>query len=180
MTEQNQNSNPEQLEVKKQNLELDLSTSEWTATLAEAPVYAKKGMVEARILTEDEQLDTVLADGTVETSRTVPAGEVVVTNPGGEKYAIEREKFDKRYDATAEEGVYRAKGMARAVDNPTGQDIQIMAPWGELQFGGPDCKIATVFDPENPDEVGPDRYIIGRQEFEDTYGPIEEVLASEV
>lgn len=70
--------------------------------------------------------------------------------------------------------------MARAVDNPTGQDIQIMAPWGELQFGGPDCKIATVFDPDNPNGVGPDRYIIGRQEFEDTYGPIEEVLADEV
>ena len=163
-----------------QKLELDLSTEGWTEKLAGAPVYAKKGMVEARILTEDEQLDTVLADGTVETSRTVPAGEVIVTNPGGEKYAIEREKFEKRYDTTVEEGVYRAKGMARAVDNPTGQDIQIMAPWGELQYGGPDCKIATVFDPDNPNEVGSDRYIIGRQEFEDTYGPIEEVLADEV
>ena len=177
MSELNIQTSPEQ---NLQKLELDLTTEEWTEKLAEAPVYAKKGVVEARILTEDEQLNTVLADGTVETSRTVPAGEVIVTNPGGEQYAIEREKFEKRYDTTTEEGVYRAKGMARAVDNPTGQDIQIMAPWGELQFGGPDCKIATVFDPDNPNGVGPDRYIIGRQEFEDTYGPIEEVLADEV
>lgn len=167
-------------EINKQKLELDLSTPEWEATLAEAPVYAKKGMVEARILAEDEQLDTVLADGTVETSRIVPAGEVIVTNPGGEQYAIEREKFDKRYEVTSEDGIYRAKGMVRAVDNPTGEDIQVMAPWGELQFGGPDCKIASVFNPDNPDEVSSDRYIIGGQEFEDTYGPIEEVLADEI
>lgn len=40
--------------------------------------------------------------------------------------------------------------------------------------------IATVFDPDNPYEVGSDRYIIGAAEFAETYGPIEEVLADEV
>lgn len=167
-------------EQSKQNLELDLSTEEWTARLAEAPVYAKKGTVEARITTEDEQLDTILADGTVETSRIVPQGDIIVTNPGGEQYAIEAAKFGARYEATAEEGVFRAKGMARAVENPTGQNIEIMAPWGEKQFGGPECMVATVFDPDNPNEVGSDRYIIGKDEFEETYGPIDEVLADEV
>ncbi len=70
--------------------------------------------------------------------------------------------------------------MARAFTNDTGRPIEIMAPWGEPQFGDADCKIATTFDPDKPDEISADRYIIGRQEFEDTYGPIEEVLADEV
>lgn len=65
MSELNIQTSPEQ---NLQKLELDLTTEEWTEKLAEAPVYAKKGVVEARILTEDEQLNTVLADGTVETS----------------------------------------------------------------------------------------------------------------
>ena len=55
-----------------------------------------------------------------------------------------------------------------------------MAPWGEPQCGDENCMIATVFDPDNPNEIGADRYIIGADEFAETYGPIEEVLADEV
>lgn len=76
--------------------------------------------------------------------------------------------------------MYRAKGMARAFKNDTGAPIEIMAPWGELQQGDENCMIATVFDPDNPNEIGSDRYIIGSDEFAETYGPIEEVLADEV
>ena len=45
-----------------------------------------------------------------------------------------------------------------------------MAPWGAEQFGDSECLLATVYDPNNPDEIGKDRYIIGREEFLDTYG----------
>lgn len=166
----------EQLPKPKQ--ELDLSTDEWTERLGNAPVYAKKGIVQARRANPGERVTTTLADGTEETVNTAGEDEVVITNSSGEQYIIGTEKFGKRYEATEEEGVFRAKGMARAVQNPTGTDIQIMAPWGEPQYGGPDAIVATVYDPEQPDQVSSDRYIIGADEFKSTYAPYEEVYGN--
>lgn len=165
----------EKLPQPKQKLELDLSTDEWTERLGGAPVFAKKGKVQARVAAEREEVRTTLADGTEETVNVAEPGDVVVTNPGGERYVLKADNFAKRYEATEEEGVFRAKGMARAVANPTGTDIEIMAPWGEPQYGGPDCMVATVFDPDQPDVIGADRYIIGGEEFAETYAPFEEV-----
>lgn len=165
----------EKIPLEKTSKELDLSTEEWTERLGGAPVFAKKGKVQARVTVEREEVHTTLADGTEETVNVAEPGDVVVTNPGGEKYVLKPDNFDKRYEATEEEGVFRAKGMARAIQNPTGTDIEIMAPWGESQYGGPDCMIATVFDPDQPDLIGNDRYIIGAEEFQDTYAPAEEV-----
>ena len=159
----------------KQTLELDLSTDEYTERLAAAPVYAKKGKVAARQVSEREEVRTTLADGTEETVNVAEPGDVVVTNPGGESYVLKIDNFAKRYESTDEEGGFRAKGMARALQNPTGQPIEIMAPWGEKQFGNADCMVATVFDPEQPDAIGADRYIIGAEEFATTYAPYEEV-----
>lgn len=150
---------------------LDLQTDEWTHALVEAPIYKKFGKVHAQIAQGGETLQTVLSDGTVETTNTANPGDVIVTNPGGERYIIGANKFDSRYEATDEDGVFKAKGKARITPNPTGQPIKITAPWGEEQFGGPDALIATVYDPENPDDVSPDRYIIGRDEFNATYVP---------
>jgi hypothetical protein len=135
----------------------------------------KKGIVGVRQVSEREEVRTTLADGTEETVNVAEAGDVVVTNPGGEKYVLKPDNFAKRYEATEEEGVFRAKGMVRALPNPTGQPIEIMAPWGEKQFGNPDCMVATVFDPDQPELIGTDRYIIGAEEFRATYAPIEEV-----
>lgn len=159
---------------------VDLSTEEYTAKLAEAPVFAKKAEVNAAIAAGGEKIETVLADGTVETTNVANPGDAIITNPGGEKYIIPAETFTKRYEATTEEGVFRAKGMSRAFKNDTGAPIEIMAPWGEPQYGDENCMIATVFDPDNPNEIGADRYIIGAAEFAETFGPIEEVLADEV
>lgn len=164
----------------KQTQELDLSTDEWTERLGSAPVFAKKGKVAARQVTDREEVRTTLANGTKETVNVAEAGDVVVTNPSGEQYVLKPDNFAKRYQATEEEGVFLAKGMARAVANPTGADIQIMAPWGEPQYGGPDCMVATVFDPEQPDVIGGDRYIIGGAEFAETYAPYEEVYGQQV
>ena len=165
--------NPEQPKL------LDISTPEYTQMLVEAPVFAKKGTVEARQVTVPEEVTTTLADGTQETVNTAVPGDFVITNPGGERYILKPDNFAKRYEATDEAGVYRAKGMARAFQNPTGAEIDIMAPWGEVQHGGPDCMIATTYDPENPDEVGSDRYIIGAAEFVDTYATYAEVYGTQ-
>lgn len=162
-----------------QVLELDLTTQEVTDALAQAPVFAKKGVVQARPATPGERIVTVLADGTEETSNVAGENTVVITNPGGEQYIIGADKFNSRYSATEEDGVFRAKGMARALQNPTGGDIEIMAPWGEKQFGDAQSMIATVYDPDQPDVIGSDRYIIGGAEFQDTYAPVSEVYGDQ-
>lgn len=160
--------------------ELDLSTEDYTERFANAPVYAKKGVVRMRPATPGEQITTVLADGTSETVNTAGENDVIITNPGGEEYIVNADKASKRYEATDEDGVYRARGMARAFQNPTGAPIEVMAPWGEIQSGGPDCMLATAFDPDSPEVIGNDRYIIGYEEFKNTYGPADEVLALQV
>ena len=151
--------------------ELDLQTGEWTRALAKAPIYRKFGKVRAEVAQGGESLQTILADGTVETTNIANPGDIIVTNPGGERYIIGASNFNLRYEATDENGVFRAKGKARIVPNPTGRPIKIVAPWGEEQFGGPDALIATVYDPNNPDEISANRYIIGRSEFNTTYVP---------
>jgi hypothetical protein len=154
-------------------VEINTQTPEMTENLSAAPLFEKTAKVQAREAIEGEVIQTVLEDGTVETSNTASAGDVVITNPGGEQYIIGNEKFMSRYEPTEDVGVFKAKGMVRAIDNPTGGDILVIAPWGEVQIGGPDAKILVSVDPENPDAViGTDRYIIGGQEFLDTYGPV--------
>jgi hypothetical protein len=150
---------------------LDLQTDEWTAKLAQAPIYKKTGKVKAQVAQGGEIITTTLADGADETTNSANPGDVIVTNPTGEQYIIGSEKFDSRYEKTNEDGVFKAKGKARIEPNPTGQPIKITAPWGEEQFGDADALIATLYDPDKPDEVGPDRYIIGRDEFNSTYVP---------
>jgi len=72
------------------------------------------------------------------------------------------EKFENKYELI-EGDTYNAKGEIVAIQNPTGEPITIIAPWGEEQHGGPDCWIA-----KNPDDPS-DRYIIGGAEFAETY-----------
>lgn len=171
-----ENDKNKELQVETQTV--DLSTEQYTQLLTEAPVYAKKAIVEARQTTEREEVKTILADGITETVNVAEPGDVIVTNPGGEKYVIKSEKFAKRYEAIDENGTYRAKGMVRIVENPTGTPIEITAPWGEKQFGAANCMVATNYDPEHPEEISNDRYIINHQEFLDTYGLASDVLGT--
>lgn len=54
------------------------------------------------------------------------------------------------------------------IDNPKGVPISIIAPWGEEQVGNVNCKLlAGVLDDGTPNTE--DKYIIGGQEFADTY-----------
>jgi hypothetical protein len=83
------------------------------------------------------------------------------------------------YEPTDVEGVFRAKGMVRAIPNPTGQSVEITAPWGEPQYGDAECLFASVYDPAQPDVVGPDRYIIDNDSFLATYGTLQEVYGQQ-
>jgi len=156
-------------------LKIDLSTSEYTERLARAAIFAKKGEFKAQKVKEREEISTVLADGTVETVNWAEIGDMIVTNPDGERYILNSIEFGKRYRPTSQGSVYTSKGMIRAIVNPTGRPIEIMASWGDPQFGAADCIIATVYDEKCPDEIGSRRYIIGGQEFADTYAPVDEV-----
>lgn len=134
---------------------------------ASAPVFRKNAVVTARRAERPEPLATVLADGTVETERIVPAGEWIITNPGGEQYAIEDEKFGKKYTPDGPDGTYRAAGEIRAFQSPFPGPITIIAPWGEEQHGNAGRYLAAGIDDNG--EPTEDRSIIGEQEFADTY-----------
>src|SRR5581483_819943 len=106
-------------------------------------------------------------------------GEPVITNPGGEEYVPMGgwEQVRRRYDALGG-GRWQAKGMVRAVVNPTGAEVTITAPWGEEQHQGPDCMIAVEYLPSAPGEIGSDRYLIGAAEFAETYALAADVTGS--
>lgn len=165
------------VETEPEYLELDLNSPAMTELfakaeifyLAEAGKYSKKGEVHARAAVPGEEITTVLEDGTVETVNTAEENQVVIINPGGEQYIIDGEKFMQRYESTEETNVFKAKGAVRAFRNQTGRPIQIMAPWEQPQLGDEQCMLATPFNPEQPDEISSDRYIIGAEEFDETY-----------
>lgn len=157
----------EQIDAIKVVKHINLQDAENTERFNAAPLYRKSAVVTARRTTTAERLDTVLSNGLVETSREVPAGEWIVTNPGGEQYAISDEKFSSRYELRGD-GQYQAKGVIRAFQNPTGGDVEVMAPWGEMQYGDANCWFAAgTSDDLNPTK---DCYIIGGDEFKETYG----------
>jgi hypothetical protein len=151
-------------------MKLDLSAEEFTARFAKAPVYRKSAVVRIRTATPGEVVATVMADGRTETTVTCTGGEPAVTNPGGEQYVPMGgwEQVSRRYDPLAGD-LWLAKGMVRAFPNPTGEDVTILAPWGEEQNQGPDCLFAAEYLPDRPDVIGADRYLIGGAEFAETY-----------
>lgn len=57
--------------------------------------YAKFARIQAIEAVGGEVIETILADGTKETSNTANAGDWIVTNPGGEKYIVPAAKFPK-------------------------------------------------------------------------------------
>ncbi|MES2007094.1 MAG: hypothetical protein V4436_03225 [Patescibacteria group bacterium] len=123
----------------------DLKTTTTLAALAAAPIFKKQGTVRARPAVANEQIVTKLASGQEETTTTAKDGEWVVTNPGGEQYMVRGDKFDSRYEPTAEAGVYQAKGFCRAIVNPFGFPIAIDTSWGE-QKGDEHCLVAINCD----------------------------------
>ena len=92
----------------------------------------------------------------------------LVTNPGGEQYLIGSEQVRARYVHLGVDR-YQAKGAVRAFPNPTGRDVTVIAPWGTEQNGGPDAMLAVAVDAYAPHVIASDRYLIGGQEFADTY-----------
>lgn len=157
---------------KKENLmvfeKIDRKSPGIMSALANARVFKKYGQVKARPAVVGEKITTTLQGGAEETVNTAQAGDWIVTNPSGEQYIISEKKFFARYEATNEDGVYKAKGSCRAIVNPFGKPIEIMASWGTPQTGGTDCMIADTCD-EDGSNMGGEPYLIDADAFAKTY-----------
>src|SRR3989339_2260187 len=136
---------------------IDRKAPEIMEALANAQVFKKQGQVNARPAVVGEGITTTLESGAKETENTAQEGDWIMTNPSGEQYIISEKKFFGRYEATSEDGVYKAKGSCRAVVNPFGKPIEIMASWGSPQTGGADCMIAETCD-EDGSNMGGEPY----------------------
>ena len=140
-----------------------------TYVMREIPVEGKGGCVRSAEL---------------EDTRIVEVGEWIATNPKAwetdrdNNYAIPDATFQKRYEPTDEPGVYRAKGMARIIQNDTGDSVEIEAPWGGPQNGDAKCYFCAPYYKEDPDNLAEgDRYILSENDFAAS-GLADEVLGA--
>ena len=118
----------------------------------------------------------------LEDTRPVEVGEWIATNPKAwesdrdNNYVIPDATFHKRYEPTDELGVYRAKGMARIIQNDTGDTVEIEAPWGGPQNGDAKCCFCAPYNKDDPEDLAEgDRYILSENDFA-AYGLADEVL----
>lgn len=162
---------PNNKEAKMSFLKIDRKSPEIMQALSEAPLYKKQGRVQARPAVSGEHITTTLAGGNKETVNTANEGDWVMTNPSGEQYIISEKKFFGRYEKTDTDGVYQAKGYCRAIKNPFGKPIEIIASWGEPQTGNENCMIADVSDAEGDLEGEP--YLIDASAFAETYKQVQ-------
>lgn len=76
-------------------------------------------------------VETIMSDGHVETKKTAgPNGGYKVTNPTGEQYLVDTEKFESIYDKTGHDGIYQPKPDPRKMVT-VDKNISFKAPWGE-------------------------------------------------
>lgn len=139
--------------------------------LADAPVFKKQGRVNAHRATVGERIVTTLKGGMKETENTAKEGDWIVTNPSGEQYIVSEKKFLDRYEPTDEDGTYSAKGYCRAIVNPFGRPIEIMARWGSPQTGGADCMVVDTCDKDGSNR-GNEPYLIDASAFRETYAQV--------
>lgn len=145
-----------------------------------APLYQKQAdptrAVAARRVEQAEPVQTrvATADGEhyAETSNLARPGDYIVTGVQGEEYVVTAENFARLYQPAHDQsgaaiaGRYQPRNIVRALPNPTGVEIVIMAPWGQPMRGDADCVLVES-------QVTGERYLIARGAFEDTYRPIE-------
>lgn len=148
-------------------LQIERKSPEILALISESPVYKKVGEVHARPAVEGEIITTTLSSGEEETSKTAKSDEFLVTNATGEQYLIPRSVFLERYQSTDQVGIYTAHGFCKAVPNPYGKPIEILASWGSPQRGDESCFIADTCDADGKLKGEP--YLIAAEVFAETY-----------
>lgn len=147
---------------------LDFSNIRETYSKVQDPSKA----VEVEFSETAQEIKTIITEedgtGRVETVNTANPGDAIVTGKKGERYVVGAEDFGKLYEPLADEdgvtsdGRYLPRNVVKCMENPTGQEIIIDAPWGGEQTGGADCMIVES-------QINGDRYLIERSAFEMTY-----------
>lgn len=89
-------------------------------------------------------------------------GSMIVHNPDGEDYIVKPDKFDGKYRATAQKGVYEPIGDV-IVGLRIDEDITFLAPWGSDIF----APKGSVLNITNLNDI----YSITNLAFEKTYTP---------
>ena len=127
--------------------------------------YAKFARVQAQQAKGGEEIVTILADGTRETTNVAKAGDFIITNPGGEQYIVDAQKFAKRYEAAMDLGAgwYKPKGAPQKFVK-IDQDMIIVASWGEKQV----LKKGAYLNVTNLNDI----YGVAADEFRGTYKTI--------
>ena len=148
-------------------VKIDRKSLEIIKALESAPVFKKQGGVGAHPAKDGEEITTTLESGAKETVNKANEGDWIVTNPSGEQYIISGKKFLERYESTEKAGIYLAKGFCRAIKNPFGKQIEIMASWGSPQTGDVRCFIADTCDADGKADGEP--YLIDADAFTKTY-----------
>jgi PGDYG protein len=148
---------------------LDISEDMYQLHPQSARMYRKTGTVNIERVAESTSVVTTIINknGTfTETTNVATPGSYIVTNPGGERYVLDKNTVKNRYEHI-ENDVFAAKGLCKAVENPFKQPIKLMASWGEMQYGDSDCYIAVTCDEHGVTTSDP--YLIDREAFERTY-----------
>jgi hypothetical protein len=146
---------------------IDRKSPEITRLLSSAQLYQKHVQVTARKVLLGEKIETILADGILETTRIGSENEWLVTNPTGEQFILSDAVFTARNQPTDTQGVFAAVGYIRAIPNPYASQIEIHASWGSPQYGDQDCFIVDICDQNGVCSGEP--YLIGGDEFLATY-----------
>lgn len=153
----------------------DLTEEGFDKKLETAPVFEKNVVVRVSLAKGGEIVKTVI-NGHLETEHTAKNGDIIITNPNGERYIPLKHIFPTRYvkltpqnGANDFEGEWRACGKIRAIKNPWGKEISIPAPWGGLMNGDANCMLATMADDNGKILDNKDMYIIAPDEFATTY-----------
>lgn len=148
-------------------LHIERKSPDIMEALKTAPIFKKDALVQVRRAVLGEKISTTLTHGEVETINTAGSEDIIVTNSSGEEYILPLGQLTERYEATDTLGTYRATGYCRAIPNPYGTPIEIMASWGTVQNGDRSCFIADTCD-ANGNLTG-EPYLIEHNVFMETY-----------
>lgn len=130
-----------------------------------APVVnaVKVVAVKVRFAEPGEIIETYLSNGVNETNHTCQGGEVVVTNPTGESYAMSRESFDELYTYKGGDEAFPVAKVRHLVEVPADKlPISFPAPWNEEE------EMLLVDGYLNIDDMD-GIYCIAREEFARTH-----------
>ncbi|MDB5194483.1 MAG: hypothetical protein JWN50_497 [Parcubacteria group bacterium] len=150
--------------------EVDRKSEEIMKLLEKAPIFSRFGFVHIRPALEGERVITKLANGAEETENIAQKNEWVVRNPSGEEWIIDTDTF-RFYEPTEVPEKFISKGFCRAVKNPFGEPIEIMASWGSRQIGDENCMIVDACNEDASWTHGEPKIIDG-DAFQATFTPL--------